>query len=131
MLDTDIVSDLVRNPSGVVADAIARAGESSVCCSAIVAAELRFGAEKKGSGRLRDRVEGVLSALDVIAFDAPADRAYATLRASLEGRGEVIGSNDMLIAAHALAESATLVSGNEREFRRVDGLGVANWLDPR
>jgi len=66
---------------------------------------------------------------DVVAFDVPADRAYATLRASLERRGSVIGSNDMLIAAHALAESATLVTGNEREFRRVDGLGVINWLE--
>ena len=129
MLDTDVVSDLVRNPAGVVADAVAKIGESSICCSAVVAAELRFGAEKKGSTRLRDRVEGVLSAIEVIAFDAPADRAYATLRASLERRGNVIGSNDMLIAAHALAESATLVTGNEREFRRVDGLGVENWLD--
>lgn len=131
MLDTNIVSELVKEPSGPVADRIARVGESSVCCSIVVAAELRFGAEKSGSVRIRDRVEGVLSALDVIALDAPADTAYATVRASLESRGETIGPNDLLIAAHALSEGAILVTANEGEFRRVDGLGVENWLSAR
>lgn len=128
MLDTNIVSDLIRHPAGNVAVAIARVGESSVCCSIVVAAELRFGAEKSGSKTLRERVEGVLSAIDVIALEMPADSAYGTLRASLESRGESIGPNDLLIAAHALAEGAILVTANEREFRRVDGLGVENWL---
>jgi tRNA(fMet)-specific endonuclease VapC len=128
MLDTNILSDLVRNPQGRVAARIAEVGEQAICTSIIVAAELRFGAAKKGSERLTLQLERILSAIDIQPFDAPADAAYADLRAQLETAGLPIGGNDMLIAAHALATDCSLVTDNEREFSRVPGLSVENWL---
>jgi tRNA(fMet)-specific endonuclease VapC len=128
LLDTNILSDLVRNPHGQVAIRIAEIGEDAICTSIIVAAELRFGAAKKGSERLATQLERILSAIEVQAFDAPADMAYADLRARLETAGVPIGGNDMLIAAHALTSDCILVTDNEREFGRVAGLKIENWL---
>jgi tRNA(fMet)-specific endonuclease VapC len=128
LLDTNILSDLVRNPQGRVAERIAELGEGSVCTSIIVVAELRFGAAKRGSETLTRQLTRILSALDIEPFDAPADTAYAALRVALEAAGEPIGGNDMLIAAQALSTGCVVVTDNEREFRRVDGLQVENWL---
>ena len=128
LLDTNIISDLVRNPSGPIASRIAEVGESAVYTSIIVAAELRFGAAKKGSSRLTSQLERILSTFDIQAFEAPADEAYANLRTQLEAAGTPIGGNDMLIAAQALTASTVLVTNNEREFTRVQGLLVENWL---
>ena len=94
----------------------------------MVAAELRYGSEKKGSPRLTAQLAAVLSALEVLPFDAPADSTYGLLRARLEQRGKPIGANDLLIAAQALALGHVLVTDNEREFARVDGLSCENWL---
>jgi tRNA(fMet)-specific endonuclease VapC len=99
LLDTDIVSDLVRNPHGRVARHISEVGEGQVCTSIIVAAELRYGAAKKGSPRLTAQLEAVLGALDVLPFEAPADTAHGLLRARLEQAGQPIGGNDLLIAS--------------------------------
>ena len=128
LLDTNILSDLVRNPPGRVAVRIAEVGEDRVCTSIIVAAELRFGAAKKGSERLTHQVERILSVIDIQPFDAPADDAYARLRTRLEDAGAPIGGNDMLIAAHALAADCAVVTDNEREFSGIAGLKVENWL---
>lgn len=128
LLDTNILSDLVRNPQGVVADRIRTVGEEAVCTSIVVAAELRFGAAKSASARLQRQVEAVLAALDIQPLDAPVDRHYAEIRAALEQRGEPIGPNDLLIAAHARALQLTVVTANEREFRRVPQLPVENWF---
>jgi tRNA(fMet)-specific endonuclease VapC len=128
LLDTNVVSDLVRNPQGRVAQRIRKVGETRVCTSIIVAAELRYGATKKGSARLSEQLEAVLSALEVLPFEPPADAVYASLRAGLEGVGRPIGGNDMLIAAHALALGCTIVTDNEEEFARVRDLLRENWL---
>lgn len=128
LLDTNILSDLVRNPQGRVAARIAEVGDTAICTSIVVAAELRFGAAKKGSERLTLQLERILSAIEIQPFDAPADAAYAELRVHLEAAGSPIGGNDMLIAAHALATDCILVTDNEREFTRVVGLKVENWL---
>jgi tRNA(fMet)-specific endonuclease VapC len=128
LLDTNIISDLVRRPRGVVADRIRLEGEHSICTSVVVAAELRFGARKSGSTRLQRQVEQVLSRLLVLPLEEPADEAYAQLRHSLESRGKPIGPNDMLIAAQALALDCTVVTASDREFGRVPGLRVQNWL---
>jgi tRNA(fMet)-specific endonuclease VapC len=128
LLDTNILSDLVRNPQGRIAGHVARVGEDAICTSIIVAAELRFGAAKRGSERLSLQLDRILAALDVQPFDAPADAAYAELRAQLEAAGLPIGGNDMLIAAHALSMGQIMVTDNEREFARVAGLQVENWL---
>ena len=128
LLDTNIVSDLIRNPQGRAAQQIVQVGEAGVCTSVIVAAELRYGAAKKGSERLSIQLERVLEALEVLPFEGPADRIYGELRARLESAGTPIGGNDMLIAAHALAADCCIVTDNEREFSRVFGLTVVNWL---
>lgn len=127
MLDTNIVSDLIRNPYGKVADRLAQ-NINDACVSIIVAAELRFGAEKRGSKRLLDIVEGVLDRLPIIPMDVPVDREYAEIRSKLEAAGKPIGPNDLLIAAHALSLGATLVTDNVQEFERVGGLWLENWL---
>ena len=127
MLDTNIVSELIRNPAGPAAQR-ARAAGSAVCVSIIVAAELRYGCAKKGSPRLLRKVEEFLSQVSVLPFDVPADGEYGAIRAELEATGRPIGSNDLLIAAHASALGATVITANIGEFRRVHGLSVENWL---
>jgi tRNA(fMet)-specific endonuclease VapC len=128
LLDTNVVSDLIRHPQGRVTEHISRVGEAQVCTSIIVAAELRYGAAKKGSPRLTIQLEAVLGALDVLPFEAPADAAYGLIRTQLEQAGKPIGGNDLLIAAQTIALGYTIVSDNEREFVRIDGLLRENWL---
>src|SRR5258708_29529709 len=128
LLDTNIVSDLVRNPQGKVARHLRTVGEKHVCTSIIVAAELRYGADKKGSPRLSSQLDAVLGALEVLPFEAPADTSYGLLRTRLEQAGTPIGANDLLIAAQALALGYTIVTDNEKEFARVDDLLRENWL---
>lgn len=128
LLDTNIISDLIRNPRGKAAKRVGRLGEDNICTSVIVAAELRYGCARSGSERLRRAVEDLLSEIDVLPFDVPADAEYGRIRASLEAAGKPIGSNDLLIAAHASATGATIVTGNTDEFMRVGGLKVENWL---
>lgn len=128
LLDTDILSDLIRNPQGVTAAQIAKAGEDTVCTSIIVAAELRYGATKSNSKKLAERVDLILSALEILPLETPSDLRYASLRHHLTRHGTPIGPNDLLIAAHALAIDLTVVTANVREFSRVPGLKVENWL---
>jgi tRNA(fMet)-specific endonuclease VapC len=128
LLDTNVVSDLVRNPQGPIARHIGHVGEARVCTSIIVAAELRYGAAKKGSPRLAKQLEAVLGVLDVLPFETPADIAYGAIRTRLEGLGKPIGGNDLLIAAQAVALGHTIVTDNEKEFDRIDGLLHENWL---
>jgi tRNA(fMet)-specific endonuclease VapC len=128
LLDTNIVSDLVRVPQGRAANRVRVVGDSAVCTSIIVAAELRYGAAKKGSARLTAQLEAVLQALPVLPFESPADATYGRLRAELERAGQPLGGNDLLIAAHAMTLGHTLVTDNEREFNRVTGLRCENWL---
>ena len=131
LLDSNILSDLVHHPrSGTAARqlAVARAhGERDISTSIIAAAELRYGVTKRGSKRLARQVETVLGALDVLPFEAPADVIYGRLRSDLERRGQPIGGNDLLIAAHALAARLTLVT-DDRGFARIPELLRENWL---
>jgi tRNA(fMet)-specific endonuclease VapC len=131
LLDTNVLSDLIRSPQGVVAQTIASLpaeDRDALATSIVVAAELRYGAAKKGSRKLTDRVERLLEAIDVLPLEADADRFYATIRTQLEQVGAVIGGNDLLIGAHALSLGAVLVTDNVREFGRIKGLVVQNWL---
>jgi tRNA(fMet)-specific endonuclease VapC len=131
LLDTNLVSDLIRNPQGRVAEHTRKIGEQKVCTSIIVAAELRYGATRKASPRLTNQVEAVLGAMDVLPFEAPADVAYGMIRARLEQVGSPIGGNDLLIGAQAIALGYTLVTDNEKEFVRIEGLTWENWLRKR
>jgi tRNA(fMet)-specific endonuclease VapC len=128
MLDTNVISDLIKNPKGKAAKRIARVGENNICTSIIVAAELRYGCARKGSDRLLKSVEDLLAEIDVLPFESPADVEYGNIRSELENAGKPIGANDFLIAAHAAAVNATIVTANVDEFKRVRGLKAENWL---
>ena len=128
MLDTNIISDLIRNPQGKAAKRIAQVGDDTLCTSIVVAAELRYGCAKSGSKRLLRAVEDLLAEIDVLPFDVPADAEYGRIRSELETAGKLIGSNDLLIAAHAQAIGATIVTANVDEFKRIRALSVENWL---
>jgi tRNA(fMet)-specific endonuclease VapC len=128
MLDTNIISDLIRNPQGKAAKRIAKAGEDNICTSIIVAAELRYGCTKSGSTRLLKAVEELLGEIEVLPLEVPTDTEYGGIRSELEAAGKPIGGNDLLIAAHARAIQATIVTANTDEFKRIRGLSVENWL---
>jgi tRNA(fMet)-specific endonuclease VapC len=128
LLDTNILSDLVRHPRGRISERIKDVGEQNVCTSIMVAAELRYGAAKKGSSPLTAQLEAILRAIDVLALEQPTDVVYGSLRARLERSGRPIGANDLLIASHALALGHTMVTDNEREFLHIKDLRVENWL---
>ena len=120
--------DLVRQPQGAVVRRIEEVGEETICTSIIVAAELRFRAEKSDSDKLVDRVNKILSAIDILPLESPEDREYGKLGYYLSRRGTLIGPNDMLIAAQALSLGLIVVTANIGEFSRVPGLIVENWL---
>lgn len=128
LLDTNVISHLVRQPQGAVAARIAEVGEAVVLTSIVVACELRYGAMKRGSKRLTRQVDAVLGAMTILPLEAAVDRHYAAIRTALERKGTPIGAHDMLIAAHARFVGATCVTANVAEFRRVPALKVENWL---
>lgn len=128
MLDTNALSELIRNPAGLLTQRLAALGTDTICSSVVAACELRFGAQRRGSAALTARVEQLLEVMAVLPFDAPADEHYADIRAFLERAGTPIGSHDLLIAAHARSLGLTLVTHNVREFTRVPGLLVEDWL---
>ena len=103
-------------------------GEDNICTSIIVAAELRYGCAKSGSTKLLKAVEDLLGEINVLPLDVPVDAEYGAIRTELEAAGKPIGSNDMLIAAHACAIDATIVTANTTEFKRIRGLKVENWI---
>src|SRR4051794_37858086 len=103
LLDTNIISDLIRHPEGAAAGRVRNLKADELWTSIIVSAELKFGYVKKRSKRLEDLIEKVLASFQVAAWDAPSDMAYAQLRTKLEDSGRPISQNDMLIAAHAVA----------------------------
>ena len=127
MLDTNVVSDLVRWPDGQTARRAASVEPGAIAISIVVAAELRYGAERRGSARLTRQLEIVLSALETLPLAEPVDAHYGAIRSELERIGRPIGHNDLLIAAHARALDVTLVTRNVREFRRVPGLAIEDW----
>lgn len=128
LLDTNIVSALIRDPQGPVSERILAVGQPAVCTSIIVAAELRFGAARRSAPRLTTLVNGVLARLEVVPFLAPADEVYAELRTRLERAGTPISANDLLIAAQCVLLGHTIVTDNEREFGRIPELPLENWL---
>jgi len=126
-LDTNICSYVLRRRPVAMVERFAGLEQSQVWLSAIVAAELRFGAAKLASVQFSAAVEAWLAGFDVRPWPVEAARHYADIRASLERRGQPIGGMDLLIAAHAMAEDSVLVTNNAREFLRVPGLAVQEW----
>jgi tRNA(fMet)-specific endonuclease VapC len=99
-----------------------------VALSVVTAFELEIGALRAQGRRYSEAVRLFLREFSVLPLDDSAREAYGSLRTGLERRGEVIGAHDMLIAAHAIALDATLVTNNEKEFKRVKGLRIENWV---
>lgn len=129
MLDTNIVSELARNPHGIVANRIPEVGSDAICVSIITAAELHYGCAKKDSPALSAQIEAILESIRVLALEPPSNVRYGEIRAGLEAAGTPVGPNDLLIAAHASAVGAVLVTANIREFARVPDLPIQNWLE--
>jgi tRNA(fMet)-specific endonuclease VapC len=128
LFDTNILSSLIKQPAGLLAQKIKELEDTSFCTSIIVACELRYGALKKGSKKLTSKIESLLANIIVLPLSDDVDRHYAVIRTALEKKGKPIRANDMLISAHALALDVILVTANENEFSRVPGLTVENWL---
>jgi tRNA(fMet)-specific endonuclease VapC len=129
LLDTNILSDLLRNPGGRAARRLAVVGETTVCTSIVVACELRYGAAKRGSPALSKRVDNLLESLEILSLDRETDYRYAEVRWHLDRAGQPIGANDLLVAAHTLALDLVLVTDNLKEFSRIPRLALENWLD--
>ena len=128
LLDTHVLSDLLKHPAGAVSQRMGAVGEDAVTTSIVVACNLRYPAGKKEFPALSGRVDEPLSAIEIPPLDEGGDAKSAEIRAALERAGTPIGANDYLIAAHALATDLTLVTDNVGEFSRVPGLAVENWL---
>jgi tRNA(fMet)-specific endonuclease VapC len=126
-LDTNICSYILRRHPVAMIERFAGLDRAQLWLSAVVAAELRFGAVKLGSVRFAAAVETWLTGFDVRPWPLDATRQYANIRYALERAGQPIGGMDLMIAAHALAEDAVLVTNNAREFMRVPGLAVEEW----
>ena len=118
----------MRNPGGRAAGRLAAVGDGDIATSVIVAGELRYGCLRKGSSRLTERVEALLREIEILSLKPEVSAHYGDIRRSLEARGTPIGQNDLWIAAQARSLDAALVTDNEEEFRRVEGLRVENWL---
>jgi len=130
LLDTNILSDLVKQPAGASARKIASLDDEKTCCtSLVVACELRYGAHKKGSAALSQKVNQLLATIAVLPLNDDMAVHYAEIRVELERMGQPIGSNDLLIAAHARSQGLTVVTANVKEFLRVPELTVENWLE--
>lgn len=128
LLDTNILSTLVREPKGNAAQQVRKVGTDRIYTSIIVASEMQFGIKKKASDQLTKRVESLLATIQVLDFKPPADKHYGQIRHFLQKSGAIIGPNDLLIAAHALSENLIMVTDNINEFKRVPNLNVENWL---
>lgn len=132
-LDTNIISDMMRDLQGAAAtrakQASVQRGDDTLCISTVVQCELEYGMARKSSPRLLAAYKAVMQTIEVLPLDHTVSVHYAQLRTHLERTGTPIGPNDTLIAAHALALGATLVTA-DAEFTRVPGLQVENWLQP-
>ena len=126
-LDTNICSYILRRHPASMIERFAALNREALWLSAIVAAELRFGAAKLGVPRFQAAVEAWLAGFDVRPWPLEATQHYAQIRAALERTGSPIGGMDLMIAAHALAEDSVIVTNNAREFHRVPGLAVEEW----
>ncbi len=130
LLDTNICIYIINAKPPAVLARFQQFRLGDIGLSSVVAAELAFGVAKSGSARNRQALEMFLAPLTILPFDATAVWAYGDLRADLERRGTPIGSLDTMIAAHALSQRALLVTNNTREFAKVPGLQLDNWVMP-
>jgi tRNA(fMet)-specific endonuclease VapC len=130
MLDTDICIYIIKKKPRSVLNYFQRLQPGELSISAITFAELMNGAKKSHQVESNiKRLNELAELLEIKPFDQKAAIAYGNVRSALEKKGNIIGSNDLLIAAHALSHDYILVTNNEKEFRRVDGLKIENWVN--
>ena len=127
LLDTNVVSFHIRGSSAALQNRLRRVKASTVALSVVTEMEIRFGLARNPGLRIAPLVEQFLDAMTILPLDSEVARAYGRIRAELEKGGRPIGPLDTMIAAHAVAVGATLVTNDVREFRRVRGLRVADW----
>jgi tRNA(fMet)-specific endonuclease VapC len=128
LLDTNIVIYVLKRRPKEVLD-IFNANASRMAISSITLSELMYGAEKSlNTDKNLEAVEEFVSHLEVLPYDAKASQHYGQIKAALEKKGQIIGENDIHIAAHAISHGFILVSNNVREFKRVPNLAVENWV---
>ena len=127
ILDTDICSYIIKGTSSVLLQNLELHAQDDISITAITYAELLFGAEKKQSRKIQNKIEAIASIVGIIAFNQNAEREYAKIRTELEKAGTPIGNMDILIASCAIAEDAVLVTNNERHFSNIKKLQIENW----
>lgn len=127
LLDTNVISAAMKDPTGRIGRKLLSIPQEQLCSSIFVSCELLFGAEKKRSAKLRERVEAMLATISIKGLPSEFEQTYASVRAHMERRGLSISSMDLLIACHALALDATLVTENYREFSQVPELKLESW----
>jgi tRNA(fMet)-specific endonuclease VapC len=130
LLDTNICIYLIKGKFPSVRFKFKQCTKEGVGVSSVSIAELEYGVAKSGLDKQRKKLDVFLPQLSHFSFDGDAAKIYGALRSRLEVMGKPIGSMDMLIAAHAMALGATLVTNNSREFNRVQGLKLENWTIP-
>lgn len=129
LLDTNICIYIIKKKPMQVLQRLRSRGIGEVCISSVTLAELEYGVARSLRPRENaDALAAFIAPLEVLPFDETAAACYGSIRADLERKGSPIGSLDMLIAAHALSRGLTLVTNNDREFARVTGLVVENWV---
>ena len=128
LLDTNIVIYIRKKHPEDVLRRFSKLAPGEAGISVIAYGELIYGATKSSQRQVAlERLRELTEALPAVPLPEKAAETYGAIRAELAGRGEMIGSNDLWIAAHALASGLTLVTNNEKEFKRVRGLKVQNW----
>ncbi len=128
LLDTNACVDYLSGRYSNVITRIQRSSPDDLRLSSVVVAELRYGADRSAHPKANhSRLDALVEEIESLDFDLGAAAAYGRVRSGLEGAGQPIGPNDMLIAAHAVSRRLTLVTDNVKEFRRVRGLKVENW----
>ena len=130
ILDTNIISYLIKNRDYSLINKFESVSkENTIGVSSITIAELYYGVRKKGSQKLEALVNEFLLPLQRYSFDEKAAFEYGNIRTQLESKGEVIGSNDLLIASHTKSLDAILITNNTKEFERIENLNIENWVN--
>jgi len=128
MLDTNICSYIIRNKPENIKETLKEVEKNhTIALSSIVVSELFYGAKKKGSEKLFNIILSFIENFEVLDFDKNSALAYAKIRSDLESAGNIIGSNDLFIAAHAQSREAVLITNNMKEFERIKNLKLENW----
>jgi tRNA(fMet)-specific endonuclease VapC len=129
MLDTNIIAYLRNNKPEEVRKRFLKLKPGEICISSITYAELFYGICKSSKPEVnRFALLNFLSAIEILPFDDLAAEEYGRIRFDLKQKGNLIGANDLLIAAHAKSRNIVLVTNNTKEFERVQGLRLENWV---